>query len=198
MANSKQAIGLLGGSFDPVHNGHVAIAKSFLASQYISTLWILLTPRPPHKTDQVLSDYEDRFKMLQSAFQALDDIKIKDIENRLPRPSYTVQTLRYLIRKYPEKKFYLCLGEDSLRDFKEWKDWEKILDFCELLVARRSTDKLANLNSAIAEKTHFVDHQQIDISSTEVRQRVAKGKDVSDLVPNQVQQIIEKDNLYKK
>lgn len=198
MADSKQAIGLLGGSFDPVHNGHVAIARSFIESHYISKLWILLTPYPPHKIDQPLSDYEDRFKMLQAAFQPFEHIEIQDIEKRLPRPSFTVQTLEYLIEQYPDKAFYLCMGEDSLRDFEEWKSWEKILELCDLLVAQRNTDKTTKLHSAIAENSHFVEHQPIDISSTKVRDRVTQGKNISSLVPDQVQQIIEKENLYRK
>jgi nicotinate-nucleotide adenylyltransferase len=196
MKNSGQSIGLLGGSFDPVHNGHVAIAQSFLESGFISQLWILLTPDPPHKTEQAFCDYEHRFKMLQAAFWHFENIKIKDVENRLSQPSYTIQTLKHLTEKYPDTKFYLCIGEDLIHDFKQWRDWEKILDVCELLVARRPSGQTIDLDPLIAEKTHFIDHQSIDISSTEIRNRVTEGKKISGLVPEQVQKIIKKANLY--
>jgi nicotinate-nucleotide adenylyltransferase len=134
--------------------------------------------------------------MLEAAFRPLDAVEIKDIENRLPRPSYTIQTLEYLSEKYSDNKFYLCMGEDSISDFKQWKDWEKIIDFCELLVARRPSAQTLDLDPEIAEHTHFIDHQPVDISSTDIRDQIAEGKDISALVPEQVQDIIEKANLY--
>lgn len=197
MANSRHSIGLLGGSFDPVHNGHLSIVRSFLESEFISKLWILLTPDPPHKTDRTLSDYEHRFKMLKAAFRHFDAVKITDIENKLPRPSYTIQTLQYLVEKYPDQKFYLCMGEDSLRDFKQWKNWKDILNTTELLVARRPSNRTIDLDSEIVDKTHFIDHEPVNISSTEIRDRVAKGKDITALVPGKVHSIITKANLYQ-
>lgn len=196
MGKSRQAVGLLGGSFDPVHNGHVAIAKSFLDTKFISKLWILLTPEPPHKTEKALCNYEYRLKMLRAAFLDINDVEIKDIENKLPRPSYTIQTLEHLTAKYPDTKFYLCVGEDAIGDFTEWKDWKKILDLCELLVARRPSFDVKNLDSTLVDKIHFVDHHLIDISSTEIRERIAEGKDISALVPDKVHKIIRKANLY--
>lgn len=198
MAGDKQSIGLLGGTFDPVHNGHLAIAKSFLASGFIDQLWILLTPDPPHKTEQTLTDYEDRLKMLRLAFQSEEKVKISDLEQQLPKPSYTVQTLRYLSKKYPDQKFYLCVGGDSIRDFKQWKNWEEILDYCELLVARRPSDNELSLDSNIVTKAHFVAHHPIEISSTAIRRQIGNGEDVANLVPRPVYAYIEKNNLYKK
>lgn len=196
MPNSEQAIGLLGGTFDPVHNGHLSIAKSFLKSGFISELWILLTPDPPHKKENILNAYQERMEMLRAAFRSMDRVTISDLEESLPRPSYTIQTLEYLHEKYPQKTFYLCLGEDSVRNFKQWKDWEKILDYCELLVAQRPTADQLNPDSIIASKTHFVDHKPVETSSTEIRKRVSEGKDISNLVPDEVKQIIEQKNLY--
>lgn len=198
MSNSGKAVGLLGGSFDPVHNGHVAIARSFLNSDYISELWILLTPEPPHKTEQVFCDYKYRLKMLQGAFRHMNGVKIKEIEKNLPRPSYTVQTLKYLEKEYPDYNFYLCLGEDSVFNFKKWKNWKQILDFCELLVVSRPSTEDLDLDPDIAEKVHLVDHRPIEISSTDIRNRIAEGRDISDLVPQEVNKIIKKENLYSQ
>lgn len=198
MTNSGQGIGLLGGSFDPVHNGHLAIAKSFLDSDFISELWILLTPDPPHKAEKALNDYKDRLKMLRSAFQDMDCVVISEIERKMPRPSYTIQTLQYLKEEYPGTQFYLCLGEDSARDFKSWKDWKKILDHCDLLVARRHPDKEPKLDSDLTSKAHFIPHEPVETSSTMIRKFIAEGKDISELVPKKVKEIIERENLYKK
>lgn len=196
MSTSQQAVGLLGGSFDPVHKGHIAIAESFLNSGIISKLWILLTPDPPHKTQQVLCDFEHRYKMLKKAFRDFDNVVIKDIENKLPKPSYTVRTLKHLAEKYPDHEFYLCMGEDSVADFTKWKDWKEILEYCELLVARRPTADAMELDPAVAGKTHFIDHEPIEMSSTDIRERVAEGKDISTFVPEQVEDIIHEANLY--
>lgn len=197
MRTTGRGIGLLGGSFDPVHNGHIAISESFLASGFISELWILLTPDPPHKKDKSLVDYEVRLRMLRDAFQQMDRVVISDIENKLPRPSYTIQTLQILNEKYPDENFYLCIGGDSVRDFKQWRDWKDILDYCELLVARRPSDRELQLDSNLASKAHFVTHEPVEISSTKIRKLISRGEDISNLVPPKVKEMIEKENLYK-
>lgn len=197
MESSKQNVGLFGGSFDPVHNGHLSVAHSFLESAYISELWILLTPEPPHKVKKPTSEYSLRMEMLRAAFGSMDGVKISDVENKLPRPSYTIQTVKYLTEKYPDKKFSLCIGEDSLREFKDWKEWKKILQYCKLLVARRPSDKPLELDPIIAEKTHFVTHQPVEISSTCVRNKIKNGEEVANFIPEQVNQIIKEANLYK-
>lgn len=196
MGSSGRSIGLLGGSFDPVHNGHIAIAESFLKSGFISDLWILLTPDPPHKRDKSINGYTHRIEMLRAAFDDFDHIVVSDIENELPRPSYTIQTLQHLHKKHPDVKFYLCLGEDSVRDFKEWKDWKEILDYCELLVARRPSNQELQLDSDIVSKSHFVTHNPIAISSTKIRNCLAEGKEISAFVPQEVEEIIKRENLY--
>jgi len=197
MNNARQSIGILGGSFDPVHNGHYAIAKSFVNSELVSELWILLTPDPPHKPHKELSDYNIRLKMLRTAFGDLDHIAIKDLEKDLPKPSYTVRTIKFLKEKYPEKDFYLCIGEDSLAQFKEWYNWREILENCELLVAHRPSNDVKNIDDIVLKKTHFISHNPVKVSSTEVRQRVLKGQSISGLVPQGVERLIKKYNLYK-
>lgn len=196
-SDSEEGIGLLGGSFDPVHNGHIAITKSFLESGYLKELWLLLTPDPPHKRDQSLADYEQRYKMLQKAFEEIDNVTVSDIERQLPTPSYTIQTLQYLSKKFPDEKFYLCIGEDSLQEFKQWKEWQSILEYCELLVAQRPNGQVVELDPEIAGKTHFVTHQPVEVSSTSIRHAVADGKDVSKMVPPEVDRLIKQFNLYK-
>lgn len=198
MADPGKRIGILGGSFDPVHNGHISIAKSFLGSSYIDKLWVLLTPDPPHKTSKSLVDYSYRLKMLNAAFSGIKGVKVSDLEKELPQPSYTIQTLHYLSEKYPEHDFFLCLGGDSLRDFKKWKDWQKILEYCTLLVAQRPNLELPNIDVSIKKHTLFIDHTPIAISSTKVRNASKSGKDISAMVPDSVRKIISEENLYNK
>lgn len=197
MNASEKRIGLLGGSFDPVHNGHLSIVESFLKSVYIDELWILLTPDPPHKTDVAQADYEYRMEMLKTAFCSFKNVIISDLEKNLPKPSYTLQTLEYLSHEYPDSNFHLCIGGDLLDDFKKWKDWDKIIEYCEILVAHRPGIKAVIPDERLSGKVHFIDHEPVEISSTEVRKRIAENDDISELVPNRVKHIIEKYNLYE-
>jgi len=129
-------IGLFGGTFDPVHNGHVSIARSFMNSGVIDELWILLTPNPPHKKDGKQVQYSSRLAMLNNAFADLP-VTILTIENDLPKPSYTFQTIRHLKKEHPNYEFYFCMGEDSLAQFDTWKFFKEILEEANLLVAKR-------------------------------------------------------------
>ncbi|WP_138429656.1 nicotinate (nicotinamide) nucleotide adenylyltransferase [Fodinibius saliphilus] len=196
MTNEKQTVGLFGGSFDPVHNGHLSIAQSFLNSEFISSLWVLLTPNPPHKEDQSLTSYELRLEMLKFAFEDWDDVTISDIESKLPIPSYTIQTVQYFSKQFPDKEFYLCIGEDSAHHFKSWYQWRKILQYCDLLVAHRPSDKILKLEPEVARNAHIIDHDPINISSTEIRELIKNEGDISDLVPSRVQDFINKNNPY--
>lgn len=192
----EEAIGIFGGSFNPVHNGHLAIARSFLDSGYISGLWVLLTPDPPHKKGEKLVSYNLRFRMLQEVFEEWEQVRVSDLETDLPKPSYTLQTLQHLTEEYPDKSFYLCIGGDSARHFKKWHRWREILSYCDLLVARRSSEKL-DLAEEVSENTHIIDHEPVPISSTEIRNKVSEGADISELVPSEVEDIIRTHNLYK-
>ncbi|HLR24912.1 MAG TPA: nicotinate (nicotinamide) nucleotide adenylyltransferase [Fodinibius sp.] len=197
MSVSEQATGILGGSFDPVHLGHVAIAHSFLTSGYITELWILLTPESPHKKGHKFADFALRLEMLERAFEAEKKVTISTIEHQLDPPFYTVNTLRYLSKRYPERSFRLCIGEDSLADFDTWHNWKKILNYAPLLVASRASYQIENPAPEIVDQMQFVDHHPVEISSTEIRDRLKKGRSITDLVPPGIEQIINNYNLYR-
>lgn len=187
-------IGLFGGSFDPVHNGHIEAVNSFLKSGVIDEVWILLTPDPPHKTDQQKTDYEHRYNMLKLAFEESDRIKISEFEKELPKPSYTLQTIHHLKNQFPDYTFFLCLGEDSLQSFHKWHRYEEILEECTLLVVDRPGSDHSGVDSDIMEQTILVDHQPIDISSTEIRE-TSDSSSIQKL-PDEVQNYIQKNKLY--
>lgn len=194
---ANRSIGVLGGTFDPVHNGHIAIAKSFLRSGYIDSLLILLTPKPPHKPDREFANYNQRLRMLIAAFRSLDKVKVSDLEFTLPKPSFTYQTLHYLKKNCPGRHFYLCLGEDSFIDFKKWNNWQGILEHSELLVARRPGAHGHSKDEELRKFTHFVNHEPLDVSSSLIREKIENNESVEDLVPGEVLKIIEKNDLYK-
>jgi nicotinate-nucleotide adenylyltransferase len=187
-------IGIYGGSFDPVHNGHVFAVHSFLNSGLIDEVWVLLTPYPPHKTDQSKTGYQHRFEMLKLAFEAVDNVHIKTVENELPSPSYTLQTLEHLEKTHPSHTFFLCLGEDSIQHFHTWHRYRDILKKCTIIVVERPGFNSSDVDKSILEKSIFIDHYPVDISSSQIREN-KNGEESK--VPQSVAGYIEKHQLYR-
>lgn len=198
MVVQKQSTGLLGGSFDPVHNGHVAIARSFLKSSFINDLWVLPSPDPPHKQNETVASYKHRLAMVQLAFEGIDRIVVSEVEHTLPSPSYTIHTLEYLHETYPDNTFFLCIGSDSLHEFTQWHRWQDILGLCDLLIARRPGEQSTSLVPLVKQHAHFVPHQAVNISSTELREKASQNQTLSSFVPPQVERYIHENKLYKR
>lgn len=187
----------MGGTFDPVHRGHVSIAMSFIDSPYIDELWIVLTPQPPHKPEANITGYRHRLNMLKLVFSDWENVRISEVERKLPEPSYTLQTLRHLHNTYRDRTFYLCIGSDSLVEFKTWHRWKEILEYCDLLVAGRPGEEPGELNNALRKKSHYISHEPVDISSTQIRNRLSEGKLVDEqVVPAGVLKYIAEHKLY--
>ena len=123
----EKRIGLFGGSFDPIHLGHIAILKSFLYSGYIDEVWVLVNPNPPHK--HVLdANYSDRLRMVQMATKDINECLVSRIEEDLPTPNYSYKTIDFVVDHLGYSEVFFCLGSDSIESFKTWKYYEKILD----------------------------------------------------------------------
>ncbi|MEX2632880.1 MAG: nicotinate (nicotinamide) nucleotide adenylyltransferase [Balneolales bacterium] len=192
----SERVGLFGGSFDPVHIGHQHIVQSFLESDLIDTLWILPTLNPPHKNQQELTEYSIRCEMVKAAFQNWPRVKVSLVEEHLQVPNYTLKTVQYLQDEYPQKKFLLCIGSDSLVQIATWYRYKELLDHCDLLVARRPEYDASEVPPEA--RVRLVEHQPVSFSSTEIRQRISCGESVSGLVPPEVLEVIEKYGLYNK
>lgn len=132
--------------------------------------------------------------MLKLAFRETEHVEISDLEKDLPRPSYTLQTIEHLQKEYPEDLFYLCLGEDSLRDFHKWHKYKTILEKVDLIVAKRPGIDSGDVGPEILEKVIFVDHEPVSVSSTSIRKENGGGR--RDLSPT-VAAYIEKYKLYQ-
>ncbi len=186
-------IGIFGGSFDPVHTGHVEAVASFLNSGLLDEVWVMLTPDPPHKLGKSKASYSHRHAMLELAFADLDSAFVSTYEKDLPYPSYTLQTLTHLIQDYPVHTFFLCLGGDSVSHFHEWYKFEDILGICSLIAAERPGNSTESADPRVLEKTIFVEHIPLDISSTGVRSgTIDKGYHL----PENVEHYISKHKLY--
>jgi nicotinate-nucleotide adenylyltransferase len=190
----KKRVGIFGGTFDPVHSGHIEAVNSFLASHLIDEIWVMLTPDPPHKSPNPhRASYEHRLAMLKLAFQGVENVQISTIENELPTPSYSLQTLQYLTGKYPENHFFLCLGEDSVSSFHTWYRYEEILKDFSILAAERPGSDSQKGRPEVLEKTIFVEHKPVDVSSTAVRGDESGNQN---MVPDAVAAYIQEYELY--
>lgn len=187
-------VGIFGGSFDPVHNGHKSVVKSFLKSGLIDELLVLLTSNPPHKNSEG-TDFEHRLKMLKLAFRGIEKAVVSDLERKLPSPSYTVQTIEYLQKKNPDTNYFYCLGEDSIKDLHTWHRYSEILERVPILVAERPGFSSEGIDDDILERTIFVDHNPVDMSSTKVRNH--KNEDRFSNLPEIVKKYIHDHNLYQ-
>lgn len=197
MKPAGMRIGIFGGAFDPVHHGHTQIAESFLASNLIDKLLVLPTPASPHKKNSDQTAFSHRYEMLKLAFHDNDRVVVSDLETELPNPSYTLRTIEHLQQENPENTYYLCIGEDSLSSFHKWWKYEEILERIPLVVASRPDAESSGLPQSILERALFVDHNEVDISSTQIRKRAREGDSrLKDLVPDSVAQYIFRNNLY--
>ncbi len=192
-------VGLFGGSFNPPHNGHLQLANAFKTEGQLDRVWILVAPGPPHKSEQVLAPYRHRLAMATLLFKDSHDIEINRVEESLSPPHYTYLTLQALKKLHPTITFYLCLGEDSLAHFMEWKHPEVIIDAVELLIARRPQVSAyrEHLPAPWLPRIHFVKAPMIAISSSLIRKHLAAQKSISTFVPPEIEEYIQAHHLYR-
>ena len=173
-------IGLLFGSFNPIHIGHIAIANYMAESTDLEQVWLVISPHNPLKEKKLLADGKKRLSQVKKAIGKNTYIKISSVEFGLPQPSYTINTLEVLKKKYPRNKFVLIIGSDNLSLFYKWKDYIKILRNYKIYVYPRSGSgggKFKNHRNVI-----IVDAPRIDISSSSIREQTKKGKDMRKLL----------------
>jgi len=190
-------VGVLGGTFDPVHNGHLTIALAFINSGYIDELWIMPAPDPPHKKNQKVTPYKIRKELLTIAFHDIPNIHISDFENNLEKPSYTLRTIRALKKRYPQLHFILCLGSDSIVQLDTWYHYEELINETEFLIAHRPGYNTGDLPKFFHNKCSFVEHEPIDISSSGLKYKLRKGEPVAGLLPVNVLKRIRELDLYQ-
>ena len=183
---------LFGGTFDPLHNGHLTIAKNVLEQGLADEVWLLVTPCNPWKKNNDLLDDNLRFEMAVKAVEGIEGITVSDYEMHLPKPSYTANTLRHISTDYPDRKFTLTIGADNWVKFNNWRDSDYIIENYPIIVYPRKGYKVANLtpNSVLLECP------LVNISSTKIRNLLKKGEAIDHLVPPSVARTIAERALY--
>lgn len=196
-------IGILGGTFDPIHNAHVEIAKNALEQFKLDKVWVMPTPCPPHKDKANITSVEDRVNMIKLAIEGIDGLEFCDYEIKKEGPVYSADTLTELKEKYPEDKFYFIIGSDSLESFASWRRPEVIVDKAQLLVVKRGErdsnldfEKLvANLEDKFEIMIPCIVMDEMYESSTEIRTGI---QSLEQSVPKNVYKYILEHNLYKE
>ena len=163
-------IGIYGGSFNPVHFGHVGLARWVIENTDLDELWLLVSPNNPLKPSGILAPEAERLAAVQKAIKDIPHVKASDFEFALPRPSYTANTLRELQKAYPEHEFTLVIGEDNLAIFDQWREYEYILQNFRVFVYPRNQIHPINPNILSHPNIHYLkDAPLFDISSTAIR-----------------------------
>ncbi len=197
-------VGIYGGTFSPVHNGHVAAARAFMEQMWLDILYIIPTGVTPHKTMKGDATARDRLEMCRLAFADMEGVIVSDLEMRREGKSYTVDTLRELYD--PDGRLFLLMGTDMLMTLDTWREPDEIFRLCYPVYIRREND--GGLDGAIVEK--ITSYQQkygkvvrrivspaIELSSTDVRAAVAEGFPIEGAVPPAVAAYIHANNLYR-
>jgi nicotinate-nucleotide adenylyltransferase len=198
-------IGLFGGTFDPVHLGHLILAEICREEARLDEVWFLLSYAPPHKTEQPITRFEQRAEMLALATVGQPTFRVETIEADLPPPSYTAETLAVLRAKHPDDEFHLIVGGDVPSDLPKWYQPQRVVEQAGLVVVPRPgtpnwtapelAAALALPEAAI--RMQIVVSPLIDIASRDIRRRVAQRRTIRFLVPRSVEEYIREKKLYR-
>lgn len=192
-------IGIMGGTFNPVHNAHLIMAR-YAKEQYgLNNIIFMTSGNPPHKQNVNMPDAEVRHKMLRLAIGADDDFTADDYEVKSSSYSYSVNTLKYLKGIYPNDRIYFIIGGDSLKDLPKWYKPREILSMCTLLVYPRKGDtegQISKIKKMYGGEIYPISSPELEISSTEIRKRLTEGKSVRHMIPDRVLEYIEENKLY--
>jgi nicotinate-nucleotide adenylyltransferase len=187
-------IGLFFGSFNPIHIGHLIIANHILNETDLESIWLIISPQNPFKTESSLLSEHARLNLVKEAVKDDERIVVKDIEFQLPRPSFTINTLSWLKENYTDCKFSIIMGSDSFQSISKWKNFETIIHNYKIHIYRRPGFEIENKINAEME---ILNAPLLGISSTEIRDLIKKGKSIRYLVPEKVRKEIEKNEYYK-
>ncbi|BEO93884.1 nicotinate (nicotinamide) nucleotide adenylyltransferase [Fusobacterium nucleatum] len=191
-------IAIYGGSFNPMHIGHEKIVDYVLKNLDMDKIIIIPVGIPSHRENN-LEESDTRLKICREIFKSNEKVEVSDIEIKSERKSYTYDTLLKLIEIYgKDNKFFEIIGEDSLKNLKTWKNYKELLNLCKFIVFRRKDDKNTKIDSEFLNNKNIIilENEYYNISSTEIRNKVKNGEDITGLVNEKVKNLIKKE--YKE
>jgi nicotinate-nucleotide adenylyltransferase len=190
-------LGLFGGTFNPIHHGHLVALQETMLELSLDRVLLIPTHNPPHKESPEV-DASHRARMTELAVQDDDFLTVSRVELEREGPSYTIHTLQALRDNHPEESFVLLIGGDELVQFTEWKDWDAILQECDLVgMNRPGTDEVQSADPDVMDNVRYVDIPEIEISSTMIRKRLRNDRPAEYFLPESVRDYIDKHDLYR-
>ncbi|MCD4795708.1 MAG: nicotinate (nicotinamide) nucleotide adenylyltransferase [Candidatus Cloacimonetes bacterium] len=184
-------IGLLGGSFNPVHNGHIAMAKAVYNELELDKIWFLPSGNHPLKKNTEIISFDKRFKLIDSALKNFPQFEASEFDRNYENLSYTDELMKRLIKDFPSDEFFFIVGADIIAELPLWHNWKWLLDNVNIVVVNRPEVDRANWkNMEYLKKLTFIEMKPVDVSSSMIREKIKRGKSVSGLVPEEVEKEI--------
>ena len=190
-------VGLFFGTFNPIHIGHMIIANYIAEFSDLDEVWFVITPQSPFKQKKSMLSNHHRLALVTIAVEEYPKLKTSSIEFDLPQPNYTINTLVHLEEKYTNHQFCLIMGEDNLKGFHKWKNYETILQNYELYVYPRVSEGKVEYQFKNHSKIQIVNAPIVEISSTFIRKAIKENKDIRTMLPTNVWSYIDEMNFYK-
>lgn len=190
-------VGLYFGTFNPIHIGHLTIANHLAEHSDLDQVWFVVTPQSPFKKKNSLLDNRQRYEMVYLATKDYLKLKPSDIEFDLKQPNYTIDTLTYLEEKFPSYEFALIMGEDNLKSFHKWKNYELILENYDIYVYPRLSDGEIDNQFKNHPRIFNISAPIIELSSTFIRKEIKAGRNICPMLPEKVWRYIDEMNFYK-
>jgi nicotinate-nucleotide adenylyltransferase len=194
----RKKIGLYFGTFNPIHIGHMIIANYMVEFSDLDEVWMVVTPQNPFKKKSSLLDNYHRLELVYIACEKYPKLKPCNVEFKLSQPNYTVNTLVHLEEKYQDKDFSLIMGEDNLKSFHKWKNYEVILEQYSIYVYPRVSKGKVENQFKDHPKIHRVEAPVVEISSTFIRKAIKARKNIIPMLPEKVWEYIDSMNFYKE
>lgn len=188
-------IGLYFGSFNPIHVGHLIVADHVIEYTEVDKVWFVVSPHNPLKDAHSLLNEYDRLHLVNLAIENNTKFRASNVEFHLPKPSYTINTLAYLMEKFPLEQFSIIMGADSFQNIHRWKNYEQLIAQCSFIVYNRRGFEIKETHGA---RITMLDAPVLDISSTYIRKQIKEKHSVKYIVPEAVEQYILANMYYRK
>ncbi|HEX3012236.1 MAG TPA: nicotinate-nucleotide adenylyltransferase [Syntrophomonadaceae bacterium] len=203
--NEIKSLGILGGTFDPIHYGHLTAAECARCEYKLDRVVFMLSAQPPHKQQQTVTDPQDRLSMVRKAIADNEAFEASTLEMERKGYSYTVDTIQYYLNTYPDVKIYFILGIDALLLINTWKNVDRLVGMCEFIAITRpgfkldpEDDAFKDVPRVLWQHMHILEMPGSVVSSSDIRNRVANGKTIKYLVPPQIEEYIRTRGLYRE
>jgi len=196
MKRAMNKIGLLGGTFNPIHCGHLKIASRAQKVLGLKKVIFIPSARPPHKKESNLPSSKDRYEMVKLAIKNNSRFSISDIELKRKGKSWTIDTVFIFKKLYPKSQIYFIIGADTLLEIPTWRNYKKLLKICRFVVVNRPGYSIKDCRLKIADFIR-VKMRGVNVSSLEIRKRIKNGIEIENLIPAKVEKYIRKKGLYK-